>query len=276
MTFSFRALALILGFLSITSAHAQSPQTRLAIEVTQTLHASGQRHESGGVVLWIDPDGLDAEVVEAFLRKLEQGEVVLRSHRGALVDEPTSPRRIEVFMSPRVRMSHVRFDHPTLVYMPTWRIADRSAPYLHEMVHAMASWSWRHSEWLGEGLANHVAAAVQAISGGYHHSVVLPERLRDVQRYLASPEGQEVLALIGPKGRRGELPPELDRIVTKVLTDRARYAKPFYALSWSFVVYIVAQEGLANLRGVVEDPSRVDALKQGWLAALQETQPPGP
>lgn len=272
MTFSFRAFVLVLGCLNIASTHAQSPQTQLAVEVTEKLHASGQRHESGGVVLWIEPDGLDADAVEDFLRKLEQGEAVLRSHLGALVDEPESPRRIEVFMSPRVRMSHVRFDHPTMVYIPTWRIADDSAPYLHEMVHAMASWSWRHSEWLGEGLANHVAAAVEPTSGGYHHSVVLPERLRDVQRYLASPEGQEVLALIGPKGRRKELPPELDRIVAKVLTDRARYAKPFYALSWSFVDYIVAQEGLAKLREVVADQDRVNTLKLAWLDSLQGAQ----
>jgi hypothetical protein len=274
MTFFFRILALILGCLSIATSQARSPQARLAIEVTEALHASGQRHESGGVVLWIDPNGLEADAVGAFLRKLERGERVLRSHLGALVDEPSSPRRIEVFMSPRVRMSHVRFDHPTMVYIPTWRISDHSAPYLHEMVHAMASWSWRHSEWLGEGLANHVAAAVEPISGGYHSSVVLPERLRDVQLHLATPQGQEVLDLIGPRGRRNELPPELDLIVTKVLTDRTRYAKPFYALSWSFVDYIVAREGLANLRTVVADQSRVDALKQAWLDSLQETQLP--
>ncbi|WP_218121224.1 hypothetical protein [Aquimonas voraii] len=267
-------LALVLGCLAIAPLHAQSPQTRLAIEVTETLQASGQRYDSEGLTLWIDPNGLDEAEVLAFFRNLERGLAVLRPHLGELLDEPESPRTIEVYMSPRVRMSHVRFDHPTMVYIPTWRISDRSAPYLHEMVHAMASWSWRHSEWLGEGLANHVAAAVEPISGGYHSSVVLPERLRDVQLHLATPQGQEVLDLVGPRGRRNELPPELDLIVTKVLTDRTRYAKPFYALSWSFVDYIVAREGLANLRTVVADQSRVDALKQAWLDSLQETQLP--
>lgn len=264
-----RLMPLILGCLSLAPTHAQSPQTRRAMEVTETLQASGQRYASEGLVFWIDPNGLEEAEVLAFFRKLERGLAVLRPHLGALLDEQEAPKPIEVYMSPRVGISHVRFDHPTMVYIPTWRIANRSAPYLHEMVHAMASWSWRHSEWLGEGLANHVATAVEPISGGYHHSNVTPERTQDVQLHLATPQGQEVLALIGPPGRRGQLPPETSAILNKVLTDRTNYAKPFYALSWSFVDFIVEREGLASMREVVADQSRVDALKQAWLESLQ-------
>lgn len=266
-------LALVLGLLALGPLHAQSPQTRLAMEVTETLQASGQRYDSEGLTFWIDPNGLDEAEVLAFFHKLERGLAVLRPHLGELLDEPESPRTVEVYMSRRVGISHVRFDHPTMVYIPTWRIANRSAPYLHEMVHAMASWSWRHSEWLGEGLANHVATAVEPISGGYHHSNVVPERVRDVHLHLATPQGQEVLALIGPPGRRGQLPPETSAILNKVLTDRTHYAKPFYALSWSFVDFIVEREGLASMREVVADQSRVDALKQDWLESLQSLPP---
>lgn len=269
MSHYLSCLALFLCCLGAAPLHGQSAQTKRAMAVTEALHASGQRHASEGLTFWIDPDGLDDAAVQAFFHKLERGLAVLRPHLDGILDEPESPRGIEVYMSPQVGISHVRFDHPTMVYMPTWRIANRSAPYLHEMVHAMASWSWRHSEWLGEGLANHVATAVEPISGGYHHSNVVPERVRDVHLHLTTPQGQEVLALIGPPGRRRELPPELEAIMAKVLTDRAHYARPFYALSWSFVDFIVAREGLSKLREVVADQSRVDALKRDWLDSLQ-------
>ncbi|MBX3724885.1 MAG: hypothetical protein KF823_03105 [Xanthomonadales bacterium] len=263
------ALALLVLWLHAGWLPAQSRQMQRALEVTEALHAGGQRHEAEGLTLWIDPDGLDEATVAAFLAQLESGLAAVQGHLGGLLDEPEAPRRVEVFMSPKVGMSHVRFDVPTMVYIPTWRIADRSAPYLHELVHAVASWSWRHSEWLGEGLANHVAAAVEPVSGGYHHSNVVPERLHDVHLHLATPEGREVLALIGPPGRRRHLPPALEAINTKVLTDRTRYARPFYALSWSFVDFVVAREGLAGLRDVVADQARVDELKQAWLLDLE-------
>lgn len=252
-----------------TASFAQSSQHTRAVAVTEALHADGQRHEAEGLTLWIEPDGLDEASVRQFVVQLQQGLAVVREYLGDLQDDPETSPRVEVFMSPEVGISHVRYDVPTMLYMPTWRIRDRTAPYLHEFVHAVASWSWRHSEWLGEGLANHVAAAVESISGGYHHSNVVPDRLHHVHRYLDTPEGREVLALIGPPGRRRELPPDLEAINQKVLTDRTRYARPFYALSWSFVDFIVARKGLAELRSVVADPVEIESLKGLWLAQLR-------
>ncbi len=260
---------LLLIALASSSCFAQPSQRERALAVTAALHAEGQRHEVEGLTLWIEPDGLDENCVQQFVVQLQQGLAVVREYLGDLQDDPETGPRVEVFMSPGVGISHVRYDAPTMLYMPTWRIRDRTAPYLHEFVHAVASWSWRHSEWLGEGLANHVATAVEPISGGYHHSNVVPDRLLDVHRHLDSLEGREVLALIGPTGRRRELPPDLEAINQKVLTDRTRYARPFYALSWSFVDFIVARKGLANLRVVSADPVEIARLKRLWLAQLR-------
>lgn len=236
--------------------------------ITEALQAGGHVHHAEGLTLWVDPDGLSEAEIRVFLVQMEQGLRALRQHLGALQDAPDTPPPLEVYMSPQVGMSHVRGDVPTMVYMPTWRIRDHTAPYLHEFVHAIASWSWRHSEWLGEGLANHVAAAVEPVSGGYHHSVIVPDGLQDVEAHLHSLQGSEVLALIGPRGRRSSFPPELAVIFDKTMRDRRGYGTPFYALSWSFVDYLVERDGLAALRDVAMDETHIARRKQEWLRRL--------
>jgi hypothetical protein len=256
-------------------AHAASQRER-AEAVTREIQEQGTRLDGEHVTLWIARDSLTAEQAAGFLDLLDRGVVAIRVQLGPHVDEPTDPRRIEVFLSPRIGISHVRGDHPTMVYMPSRRVANRTAPYLHELVHAIASWSWRHSEWLGEGLANSVAAAVEAESGGYHYSPVLPRGLDDLVVHRDSAIGHEVRILIGAAGRRSNYDAARADVFAKVLRDRRGYAPPFYALAWSFTDFIIAREGLAGLRAIAADPvgsaPRVEALKQDWLEGLGRLQ----
>ena len=264
-----RFALLLLGLLWSTSTPAALSQRERAIEITAELHATGQRYEGRHVTLWVAAGALDEHVAKDFLAKLDRGVEVIRAGLGDAVDEVQAPRRPEVYLSPRVGISHVRGDVPTMVYMPPKRVLDGTAPYLHELVHAVASWSWRHSEWLGEGLANHVAQAVEERSGGYHASVVLPDGLARLDAHLASDEGREMLALVGPRGRRSNYPPALARRFRVMMADRPRYAPPFYALSWSFVDYLVSRMGVEGLHAAATSANGPDleAMKPAWLAA---------
>lgn len=261
---------LLIALIASTQAIAAPSQRERAIRITDELQATGERYDGRHVTLWVAAGALDEAVARDFLAKLDRGVEVIREALGTAVDEVASPRRPEVYLSPRVGISHVRGDIPTMVYMPPKRVLDGTAPYLHELVHAVASWSWRHSEWLGEGLANHVAQAVEAESGGYHHSVVLPDGLAGLEAHLASDEGREMLALVGPLGRRSNYPPELAPVFRRMMSDRPRYAPSFYALSWSFVEYLVPRIGIEGLHAAAtsaEGPD-LEAMKPAWLATV--------
>lgn len=270
-----RCVLLVLAWFAM-AVHAAPSQRERAIRITAELHAHGQRFEGERVTLWVADGSLAPASAREFLHLLDRGVAAVRAHLGPYVDEPVAPKRIEVYVSPDVGISHVRGDFPTMIYLPSKRVDERTAPYLHEIVHAVASWSWRHSEWLGEGLANQVAAAVVERSGGYHHSPVLPRGLEGVSGHLDTAIGRDVLRLIGAAGRRGDLDPERAAIFARVLRDRRGHAPPFYALAWSFTDFIIARDGLAGVRAIAAEPARratrVAALKQAWLNRLA----PGP
>ncbi len=261
---------LLLPALAVEAKPTMSQRER-DIQVTAGLHATGQRYEGRHITLWVPRDRMDEATARLFLEQLDRGVELVRGHLGVNVDEPVNPRRLEMYLSPRMGMAHVRVDHPTMIYIPVARVLDRQAPYLHEIVHAVASWSWRHSEWLGEGLANHVAQAVEVRSGGYHYSNVLPGRLAGIDGHVASPEGMEVLPLVGPRGRRSDYAPPLDALFRKLMADRPVYAPPFYAQSWSFVDFLVARHGIEGLRAHAAAPAGtidIAAIKREWLASL--------
>ena len=245
------------------------------MQITAELQVSGQRYEGRHITLWVARDRLDEASARAFLAQLDAGVEVIRQYLGPYVDQPVAPRRLEMYLSPRVGIAHVRYDVPTMIYIPTRHIGKRTAPYLHEIVHAVASWSWMHSEWLGEGFANHVAAAVEADSGGYHYSNVLPTRLASLPGHLCSPEGQKMLPLVGPRGRRDTYSPRLAAIFQNMRENRPLYAPPLYAQSWSFVDFLVPRVGIEGLHQHVAAPGGsldIAALKSQWLAKVSPSK----
>ena len=262
-------LIALLWWLPVLPA-AASPQQRDET-LAESLRREGVVLAGRHVTLHVQRDALDASRQAIFLQQLDQGVEAIRAHLGAQLDEPQGGRRIEVFVSGEVRIAHVRGDVPTMVYLPAARVRNGKAPYLHELVHALASWSWQHAEWLGEGLAEHVAREVAPASGGYHHSVmqaVQPDR--GPREHLASPQGQAVLPLIGPPGRHGQLPPALQALSDDVRRHRRTHAPPFYLLSTSYVDFLVARIGIAGIRRQAAEGAVGDAaLRAAWLAGLE-------
>lgn len=261
-------VALLFWFPALLAA-ASPPQRDQAL--AEGLRREGVVLAGRNVTLHVQRGALDAGQQEMFLQQLDRGVEVIRGHLGAQLDAPMGGRRIEVFVSADVHIAHVRGDVPTMVYLPAARVRNGKAPYLHELVHALASWSWKHAEWLGEGLAEHVAREVAPVSGGHHYSVmqaVQPDR--GPREHLASPQGQAILPLIGPAGRHGQLPPALQALSDQVRRHRRTHAPPFYLLSTSYVDFLVAQIGIDGIRrqataGAVGDA----ALRAAWLASLQ-------
>jgi hypothetical protein len=87
-----------------------------------------------------------------------------------------APKRIVIYLSPRVEISHTypHFpapeDHAPRLFIDSERVADHSAPYLHELVHAVAGNGG--AMWLEEGFASWVASSVATQYGGYYAPVL--------------------------------------------------------------------------------------------------------
>ncbi len=87
-----------------------------------------------------------------------------------------APRRVIIEVSPRVEISHTypqfpaSADHAPRSCIDSARIANHSAPYLHELVHAVAGNGG--AMWLEEGFAEWVASSVASQNGGYYAPVL--------------------------------------------------------------------------------------------------------
>jgi hypothetical protein len=113
-----------------------------------------------------------------------------------------APKHIVIYLSPRVSISHTypHFpaspDHAPRLFIDSARVADQSAPYLHELVHAVAGNGG--AMWLEEGFADWAASSVAAQYGGYYASVMsktndqVDEQARAVLARLGS--GGEIAA----------------------------------------------------------------------------------
>jgi len=175
--------------------------------------------------------------------------------------------RLRFVVSPRVQISRT---HDRVVYLPLERVRTRSAPYLHETVHALVP-SRGNRTWLSEGLACYLESHVSETLGGYDAHVFTragnPGIHAAARRTLAGETGRAVLPWVGGYGD----PPRLEE-------DRAGVARPFYVLSHSLTKHLVEAVGLeAVVRALVS--GRGDALvgatrrsgedwKRDWLAVL--------
>jgi hypothetical protein len=84
--------------------------------------------------------------------------------------------RILIYLSPRIGISHTyphypaSLRHEPRVFLDSERVAEHSAPYLHELVHAVIGDGG--SMWLEEGFASWVASSVAGRYGGYYAPVL--------------------------------------------------------------------------------------------------------
>src|SRR5436190_13639871 len=85
-------------------------------------------------------------------------------------------QRIIIYVSPAIGISHTyprypgSLHHEARVFIDSDRVAHHTAPYLHELVHAVVGDGG--SMWLEEGFASWVASSVAAKYGGYYAPIL--------------------------------------------------------------------------------------------------------
>jgi hypothetical protein len=157
------------------------------------------------------------------------------------------------------------------VALPLRRVETHTAPYLHEVAHALLP--GRNPEtWLNEGFASYVECWIAENVGGYAAGVFSDAGNggidADAARHLRTRYGQDALAYIGRDGT----PRGFDR-------DRHRVAPPFYVLAHSFFKYLVENAGLPLAVRLLDEEHSAAALerstgrpleswKADWLARL--------
>jgi hypothetical protein len=216
---------------------------------------------------------LGASEVEAFARLADDGVADVE----ALVS-PGLPEwakrtgRIRFVVSNEIEISRT---WGRTVVLPIGRVRNRSAPYLHETVHALVP-ARSDRTWLSEGLACYLESYVAENRRGYDAHVFTRAGDRGIhaaaRRTLASPAGKAVLPWVGAMGS----PPSLEE-------DRAGVARPFYVLSHSLAKHVVEAAGLAAVvRALVSSDPRALADETGhtdevwralWLKALGASAP---
>jgi hypothetical protein len=253
------ALALVALSLGPTGAPASPGRMRLESERTVVEYEAG---------------ALGASEVEAFARLAEDGVADVE----ALVSPglPAWARRtgrIRFVVSGETPISRT---WGRTVVLPIGRVRTRSAPYLHETVHALVP-ARGDRTWLSEGLACYLESHVAETRRGYDAQVFTRAGDRGIhaaaRRTLASAAGKAVAPWVGAMGS----PPNLEQ-------DRAGVARPFYVLSHSLAKHVVEAAGLsAVVRALVSSDPRAfadetghtdEAWRSRWLKELGVSAPP--
>ena len=231
------------------------------------------RQEAERAVLEFETGDLGPAEAAAFLALVDRGVADVESLVGpGLPDWAKRTGRIRFVVSPRIGISRT---HGRTVLLPLARVRTRTAPYLHETVHALVP-SRGDSVWLSEGLACYLESWVSENRGGYDAHVFTRAGNRGIdeaaRRCLADGPGRAVLPWVGARGE----PPSMEE-------DRSGVARPFYVLSQSLTKHVVDAAGLAAVvralvsgreDGLLQATGRTDEdWKREWLRAIE---PPAP
>jgi hypothetical protein len=226
------------------------------------------RQESDRAVLEYEEGDLGAGEADAFLKLADSGVADIEALvLPGLPDWARRAGRIRFVISSRIPISRT---YGRTVVLPLARVRSRSAPYLHETVHALVP-SRGDRVWLSEGLASYLESWVSENRGGYDAHVFTRAGDRGIheaaRRYLASERGRAVLPWVGTRGE----PPSMEE-------DRSGVARPFYVLSQSLTKHVVDVAGLAAVIRVLvggdDDGLRQatgrseDEWKREWLRAI--------
>ena len=232
--------------------------------------------ETERTVLEYHPEDLSVAEAEAFSALLERGVLDVEALVGPnLPSWARRTTRLRFVVSPRVPMSRT---YGTTVLLPLDRVRTRSAPYLHETVHALVP-QRGDRVWLTEGLACYLESWVSENRGGYDAHVFTRAGDHEIhaaaRRTLEREAGRAVLPWVGGHGE----PPLMEE-------DRSGVARPFYVLSQSLAKFVVDEAGLgAVVRALVEGSAAgalglagrsEDEWKGLWLGAIKASPaPPG-
>ena len=180
--------------------------------------------------------------------------------------------RFEVRGSTRISTARGR-----TIELPTFRVAARSAPYLHEIAHTLLPCR-NAPAWFSEGLASFLEAHISESGAGYDSHLFTAGGNRgvhaDAARWLSDLRGRRVLPFVGTRGMPRDL-----------VTDRHNVAAPFYVLSHSLVKFLADRTGvpgiirLARARTYAHTVRRISgkssaALRSEWLELLAQVAPP--
>jgi hypothetical protein len=252
-------VALLVVAVATVSALVARSQGRFGRRVLQ---------ETDRVVLEYDEGALDDVEASAFLKLVEEGVVHVESLVSpGLPDWARRTRPVRFVVSSEVPISRT-YGHT--VVLPLARVRSRTAPYLHETVHALVP-SRSDRVWLSEGLACYLESWVSENRGGYDAHVFTRAGDRGIheaaRRYLASEPGRAVLPWVGAPGE----PPSMEE-------DRGGVARPFYVLSQSLTKHVVDGVGLTSVvralvggeaDGLLAATGKADAdWKAEWLRAI--------
>jgi hypothetical protein len=224
--------------------------------------------ETDRVILEYDPGDLSDGEADAFLKLADRGVADIESLVApGLPEWARRSGRIRFVVSSRTPISRT---YGRTVTLPLARVRTRSAPYLHETVHALVP-SRGDRVWLSEGLACYLESWVSENRGGYDAHVFSRAGDRGIheaaRRYLATEPGRAVLPWVGSHGE----PPLMEE-------DRSGVARPFYVLSQSLTKHVVDAAGLPTVvralvggadDGVLRTTGRSDEQwKLEWLRTI--------
>lgn len=277
-------LSLLTAFLAAAPVFAAPPkpagQLMVDAAAVTRLTAGGDRIERPGVVVFSEAGALTMEELSGFAEQASIAAAGIRAYVGddlQLIGGDAS-RVVEFYLSADAGVSHTTMREPRVFIVPS-RVRERTAPYVHEAVHVMLAWA-DGARWLTEGLADHVASQVVSRTGGYLALPLEPSGRRgSAAAYLRTDHGLEVLPLVGAVGSSMSVRQRFPEISRKIGSERRTYAAAFYALSWSFVDYLVSQVGIEGMRAIAEaQGSDAEVLKStgktlaewrvAWLATI--------
>jgi len=176
-------------------------------------------------------------------------------------------QRIVIYVSPRIDISHTypRYpdspSHEARMFLDSERVASRTAPYLHELVHAVVGDGG--AMWLEEGFAEWVASSVAQQYGGYYAAVL------SASNDHVDAQARAVIATGG--GRNVE---EWFRAHEPAFTT-PRERRDFYVLAHSFTKYLAQTVGTRELvqihrSGNSRAVSRMSSRWEGrWMGELR-------
>jgi hypothetical protein len=183
-------------------------------------------------------------------------------------------QRIIIYLSPAIDISHTyprypgSLHHEARVFIDSERVAQHTAPYLHELVHAVVGDGG--SMWLEEGFASWVASSVATKYGGYYAPILSgPNDRVDAQ-------ARAVL-------ERSRGAAQAAAWFEKESPDLSQRERPnFYVLAHSFTKYLATSLGTSRLVQIhradnvhaLEHTSGVslDEWRARWIATLGESR----
>jgi len=183
-------------------------------------------------------------------------------------------QRILIYVSPRIDISHTYPHYPgssrheARVFIDSERVERHTAPYLHELVHAVVGDGG--AMWLEEGFASWVASSVATTYGGYYAPV-----LSDGNERVDS----QARAVIERSRGAAEAAAWFDSD-SPDLTQRDR--RSFYILSHSFTKYLGTTLGTSRLVRIHRANNAhalalisgvsLDEWRTRWMSSLGEAQ----